>query len=72
MSKSKLGGIIVDFTPDYNNIINATKNLKPFRMPLYEHIICDEIMEKILNKKISSLHSGNASDKREYFKIYFL
>lgn len=59
-----------EFLPDHTNLIKAAKNLKPERMPLYEHIISDRIMEKILGKNFADLFSGNESDKREYFKNY--
>jgi len=59
-----------DFMPDYNNIIAAAINKKPKRMPLYEHIICTEIMETLLNKKFADLWNGNRSDKKEYFRNY--
>ena len=35
------------FVPDYNNILNAAKNIKPKRLPLYEHNIAVSIMEEI-------------------------
>ncbi|GKX29807.1 hypothetical protein SH1V18_22870 [Vallitalea longa] len=59
-----------NFIPDYMNLVNAANNVKPDRMPLYEHIISDERMEKILNKKFVDLINGNQADKREYMKIY--
>ncbi|QUH27906.1 uroporphyrinogen decarboxylase family protein [Vallitalea guaymasensis] len=58
------------FVPDYNNILNAANNVKPARMPLYEHIISDERMEKILNKEFVELLNGNIADKREYMRNY--
>jgi uroporphyrinogen decarboxylase len=53
--------------PDYTNIVNAALNKTPKRLPLYEHIISDQIMEKIANAEFSSLLSGNKRDKEEYF-----
>jgi uroporphyrinogen decarboxylase len=61
-----------NFIPDYNNIINAARNVRPSRLPLYEHIISDRVMEKILNKKFADLLSGDLSEKREYFRNYSL
>ncbi|GAG62596.1 unnamed protein product [marine sediment metagenome] len=58
------------FKPNYTNILNAAKNIKPKRMPLYEHIIDITIMEKILGKKFSSLYNGDIKDRRQYFKYY--
>ncbi|HHV98859.1 MAG TPA: hypothetical protein GXX36_04685 [Clostridiaceae bacterium] len=58
------------FIPDYNNILDAARNIKPKRMPLYEHIISDRFMEKALNVEFADLLNGNKDDKREYFRIY--
>lgn len=58
------------FTPDYRNIFYAAKNMTPERMPLYEHIISDKFMEKVLNIKFAELINGDASDKKEYLKRY--
>ncbi len=43
-----------EFTPDYTNIIKAARNIQPERMPLYEHIISEKVMETIMNKKFST------------------
>jgi uroporphyrinogen decarboxylase len=59
-----------EFVPDYKNVINAARNVKPVRLPLYEHIISDRIMEKILNRKFAELINGDLSEKREYFSNY--
>lgn len=59
-----------EFVPDYTNILNAAKNIKPKRMPLYEHIISANVMEKILNKKFADLINGNTQEKREFFRNY--
>ena len=56
------------FIPDYRNIVNAAKNLKTARIPLYEHTVSPKIMEKLLNKKFSDLNNGSMSDKNEYYK----
>jgi len=58
------------FTPDYNNIVMATKNMIPKRMPLYEHVISEKVMEEIMNKKFMDLYNGDKSDKREFFRNY--
>lgn len=59
-----------NFKPDYKNILNAAKNIKPERIPLYEHIISVDIMEEILNKKFNDLYYGDLRDKREFFRYY--
>ncbi len=55
------------FVPDYRNIVDAAKNVKPKRLPLYEHNISVDIMEKILNKKF--LHFFD-TDLDEFFRHY--
>lgn len=60
----------MDFTPDFKNIVDASLNNRPKRMPLYEHIICVEIMEKILGKNFCGLYKGNKDEKREFFRNY--
>ena len=42
----------MDFMPDYRNIVDAAKNIRPKRLPLYEHIINTGIMEKIFNESM--------------------
>jgi uroporphyrinogen decarboxylase len=59
-----------EFVPDYTNVLNAAGNVKPRRMPLYEHIISDRIMEKILGRSFAGLQEGKEVDKREYFRNY--
>lgn len=59
----------VQFTPDYRNILDAAWNRKPKRLPLYEHIICAEIMEKILGEKFAGLIDGDANDQKRFFEL---
>ncbi len=58
------------FVPNYQNLIDACKNIEAERTPLYEHIIAPEVMEKILNKEFADLINGNDSDKTEHFTQY--
>lgn len=60
----------MNFQPDYNNIVNAAKNIEVSRTPLYEHIICDSIMEKISGIEFSGLRGGDFTEKQEYFRHY--
>ena len=57
-----------DFHPDYQNVVKAAKNMDVSRTPLYEHIICVEIMETIMNDKFADLWFGDRSDKVEYLR----
>ena len=57
----------MSYKPDYKNILNAAKNIKPDRLPLYENLISDDIIEKITGNKMSQLLK---TDKNEYFRCY--
>jgi len=61
---------MLEFQPNYHNIIDSARNKKPSRYPLYEHIISEKVMEKILDYNFSNLYHGNESEKREYFYNY--
>jgi len=55
-------GKATGFRPDYRNIVDAARNVKAVRLPLYEHIIAPEIMEMILNHEFAGLPGGNEAD----------
>jgi len=55
------------FTPDYHNILDAAENRVPKRLPLYEHLISDSIMEQALGTKFVCLYE---TDKDAYFHEY--
>ncbi len=59
------------FNPDYNNIVLSAKNVEVQRTPLYDHIVADEIIEKITGKPLANMN-GNENDRNEYFKDYTL
>ncbi len=58
------------FENDYRHMLDVLHNRRPTRLPVYEHIICPEIMEKILNVSFASLYDGDARDLSEYFRHY--
>ena len=58
------------FQPDFNNLVQAARNQKPRRYPLYEHIVSENIMEQVLNTKFADLIQGEIRDKREYMQQY--
>ncbi|MDR0473740.1 MAG: hypothetical protein LBH43_08755 [Treponema sp.] len=58
------------FVPDCQNIVKAAKNEKPARIPLYEHSISPEIMEKIQGKEFAELAGGGFNDKKEFYRHY--
>ena len=63
-------GIRLSFQPDYQHIVDAAYNHRPRRIPLYEHIICTEIMEEILGISFGDLFNGDRADRREFFRYY--
>ena len=58
------------FQPDYHHMLDVLKNRRPARLPLYEHIISPEIMERILGVEFAGLANGDDSDLREFFRHY--
>ncbi|MDL2236407.1 hypothetical protein LJC56_01025 [Christensenellaceae bacterium OttesenSCG-928-K19] len=58
------------FQPDYHNIADAAVNKKPARIPLYEHIISDEVIEKVIREDVTGLLAKGTAGKRDYFKRY--
>ena len=59
-----------NFTPDFNNIVMAAKNIVPHRTPLYEHIISVSIMEQIMDRKFAELYKGTLAERKEFFRCY--
>jgi len=58
------------FEPDYRNLEMAARNVEVERIPLYEHIISDKVMEKITGQSFAALYMGNDADLDEYFRQY--
>lgn len=59
-----------DFAPDYMNIVNAANNVKPKRLPLYEHNINIDFMEKYYGRQFGYLANGDYEDQLEFMDIY--
>ena len=58
------------FIADYRNIADAAANKEARRVPLYEHLISDTVMERIMGKPFKELYNGSTADKQEYFRNY--
>lgn len=58
------------FHPDYNRIVAAARNQDTAWIPLYDHIVSDEIISKIMKHDICGKQNGSAADIQEYFKVY--
>ena len=49
--------------PDYRNVVMAARNVEAPRVPLYEHLIAETTMEKILGREFLAYHAGDLADK---------
>lgn len=58
------------FQPDYMNIVHAAQNKKSNRLPLYEHIISPEFMEKVTGERFAGLIKGDFNAKETFFQHY--
>ena len=58
------------FSPDHRHVLTAAENRRPERLPIYEHLINAEFMEKMLNRQFAGLIHGSAADLREYFRTH--
>jgi uroporphyrinogen decarboxylase len=58
------------FQNDYHHMLDVLSNRRPARLPIYEHHISAEIMERILGVKFADLINGDEKDLDEYFRHY--
>ncbi len=60
----------MSFQPDYRHFADVMKNIRPARLPLYEHTINQPVYEEFLGVKFGDLFNGDNADKREYFRYF--
>ncbi len=58
----------MDFVPDYRNITDVAYNRKPKRLPVYEHLINGDFIEKATGVEYVPLITGDDADVREFFR----
>jgi len=58
------------FKPNYENIVSCAKNIKPERIPLYEHIVDIDVIEKISGQPLKKHLNGEERDLNRYFQGY--
>jgi uroporphyrinogen decarboxylase len=58
------------FQPDYRNLVNAARRIRPARLPLYEHNVYPNVLEALTGTSFAPLARGDRRDKAEYFRIY--
>ena len=56
------------FQPDYTHFTDVMRNRRPARLPLYEHIVSDAVMEAVLGVRFAELAHGDAKDRLEFFR----
>lgn len=59
-----------EFTPNYMNIVNAARNIVPDRLPLYEHNIDVDFMEKYYGYEFKHLLDGSYDDILKFMEIF--
>lgn len=59
-----------EYAPDYRRLEAAAKNQDTGWIPLYEHLIGEQIIGDIMGRDLSGLMNGDARDRLEYFRIY--
>ncbi len=58
------------FEPDYRHLLDVLANRRPARLPLYEHIVCPSIMERIRGVAFAALLDGDDADRRAFFRHF--
>lgn len=58
------------FAPNYRHFEEVVHNRRPERLPVYEHLINVEMMEKILDDSFAPMVDGGTSDQDEFFRKY--
>ncbi|GHU99695.1 hypothetical protein FACS1894211_05560 [Clostridia bacterium] len=58
------------FKPNYQNIVDAARNVEPKRVPLYEHLINAGIMERITGQKFAHHYFAEKPDYEKFFAPY--
>jgi len=59
-----------EFSPDYQNLVDAARNIEAKRLPLYDHNMHEKVMEKLLGYKFAELLNGSRADKKEYYRSF--
>jgi uroporphyrinogen decarboxylase len=60
----------MSFEPDFRHFEDVLKNVRPARLPIYEHIISPRVMEQILGASFAGRIEGDAADVDEFFRCY--
>ncbi|HIR51093.1 MAG TPA: hypothetical protein IAA53_07390 [Candidatus Avoscillospira avicola] len=58
------------FQPDYRRIVAAARNQETAWIPLYEHLIADEVISAVMGEDICGKQWGGTAELRDYFRVY--
>ena len=58
------------FQPDHRYVMDVMANVRPDRLPLYEHKISPLIMEQVLGVNFAELENGDRDDMADFFGKY--
>lgn len=61
---------MMPFQPDHRHFDDVMRNVRPQRLPFYEHIIAPGVMEAVLGRRFADLISGKVADRAEFFRHY--
>lgn len=59
-----------NFEPNYMNIVDAANNIKPERLPLYDHNVDVDFIETYYGEAFGYLIEGEYEDKLEFMRIF--
>ena len=60
----------MQLTPNYQYFVEAVRNIKPARMPIYDHHIDADFIEKATQQPLAALLEGSTADKKTFFERY--
>lgn len=57
----------MEFQPDYRNLVDAAYNREPKRVPLYDHVVSDKVIEQLTGRSFRHLFDA---DNSAYFREF--
>ncbi|MBL8028321.1 MAG: hypothetical protein JNL74_17995 [Fibrobacteres bacterium] len=57
---------MMEFIPNYQNLVDAAMNKRPKRLPLYEHVVDSEIVAAVLNEEIVDIKDNSKEQVEKY------
>jgi len=61
---------MTSFEPDFRHMVDAVRNVRPTRLPVYEHIINPGFMEQLFGYPFAELANGDDADLDRFFEHY--